>query len=82
MSLGRKLPTTHMIALGTLYQSVNVFMNMLLKKNINTTCMRKTYIVTSYLMNITKLRDHIITTRDIVEDNELIHICLNRFSPP
>lgn len=61
---------------------MKVSKKMLLKKNLNTTHMRKTNIVTCYLMKIEELRDQIATIGNIVDGNELVQISLNRFSPP
>jgi hypothetical protein len=69
-------------ALGTLYQSVNVSRKMLLKNKLTSTCMSKTDTVASYLMKIAELRDQIAAVGDTVEDNELVWISLNGFSPP
>jgi hypothetical protein len=44
--------------------------------------MIKTNTITSYLMNISELIDHILAVGDIVEDNELACISLNHISPP
>jgi hypothetical protein len=55
-------------SLGTLSQSVNILRKMLLKDKLNTTCMRKTYTLMSYLMKIEKLRDQIAVVGDIVEN--------------
>jgi hypothetical protein len=61
---------------------VNVSRKMLLKNKLNTTRMSKTDTVTSYLMKIAELRDQIAAVGDTVEDNELVQISLNGFSPP
>jgi hypothetical protein len=53
-------------SLGTLSQSVNILRKMLLKDKLNTTCMRKTYTLMSYLMKIEKLRDQIAVVGDIL----------------
>jgi hypothetical protein len=54
---------------------------MLLKNKLISTRMSKTDIVASYLMKIVELRDQITAVGDIVEDNELVQISLNGFSP-
>jgi hypothetical protein len=55
---------------------------MLLKNKLSATHMSKTDTVTSYLMKIAELRDQIAAVGDTVEDDELVWISLNGFSPP
>jgi hypothetical protein len=44
--------------------------------------MSKTDTIASYLMNIAKLKDEIVAIGDTIENNQLVWISLNGFSPP
>jgi len=57
----KKTPKDMYDAFLILYQSVNVSRKMLLKNKLNTTRMSKTDTITSYLMKIAELREHIVT---------------------
>lgn len=67
-------------ALTSLYQSVNVFEKLLLKKKITHTRMNNTDTVA--MIKITDLRDELFAIDMKIDDEELVPIALNSFSPP
>jgi hypothetical protein len=60
-------------ALGTMYQSVKVSRNMLLRNKLITTHMCKTHTIASYLMKLVELRDQLGAVADKDKDDELVY---------
>jgi hypothetical protein len=68
-------------ALIALYQSVNISRKMHLRNKLFAICMSDIDFVASYLMKIIELRDQLAAIGVKVEDEELVPIALNGFSP-
>lgn len=60
---------------------MNISRKRLLKKKLTTTHISKIDIVASYQMKILELRDQVSIVGDRVDDNELVWISPNGFSP-
>jgi hypothetical protein len=60
-------------ALGTMYQSVKVSRNMLLRNKLTATHMCKTHTIASYLMKLVELRDQLGAVADKDKDDELVY---------
>ena len=66
-------------ALISLYQSENINKRMTLRNKLRATKMTKSYIVTIYLMKITRIRDQLAAVKEKVGDAELVNMSLNGF---
>ena len=65
--------------LKKLFENSNINRALSLRQQLNNIKMTRVDLVTSYLMNISELRDQLSTIGEIVEDKELVMITLNGF---
>jgi hypothetical protein len=66
-------------ALVGLYQSRNTGWKLILRHQLKVVEMSSSDIVSSYLMRITPIRDHLATIGEAVDDTELVNVALNGF---
>ena len=69
-------------ALTKLYQNDSQNGKIVLKEDIKSTKMSIAYTITSYLTNITKIRDKLEAIGERMRDLELVRIALNEFTKP
>jgi hypothetical protein len=67
-------------ALVDLFQSDNMNMKMILRNKLKYIQMSKSDNVTSYLMKMTQIRDHLAAVGEKVDNIELVNVALNGFS--
>jgi hypothetical protein len=66
-------------ALNKLYESKDISQNLALRNQLHNMKMENSESVSSYIMRVSQIRDHLVAIRDVISDKDIVTTTLNGF---